>query len=295
MKYFVSIENTSYFYWQIELLIQSFKMHGLENDLIISIADNQIPKNNMYFKNLIKHKNLYSHENVGKERNYLPLNRIYSLEKMTREGILDYPFTLIHSDMVLKQPIQSEKYNSNIITNTYQIEEEEINEIINFEKLKKDMISKGIISSLDQFYYSHPIIFNHDEKTTNSFKENFFKFLIYEIELMILENKNNKSKNLNFEKATWKKVLLNSAGHCEISGDVLSCSVTDDIEAPFIHYNKGIPPAFSKLYFKYDNYKEPVFLAGVNDPFQQILNLRTVSANSSFLAEVVDSYKKDNF
>ena len=82
MKYFVSIENTSYFYWQIELLIQSFKMHGLENDLIISIADNQIPKNNMYFKNLIKHKNLYSHENVGKERNYLPLNRIYSLEKM---------------------------------------------------------------------------------------------------------------------------------------------------------------------------------------------------------------------
>ena len=38
MHYFVAIENTISDLWQIELLIESFKMRNLQDDLIIAVA-----------------------------------------------------------------------------------------------------------------------------------------------------------------------------------------------------------------------------------------------------------------
>lgn len=287
MKYFVSIENTSYFYWQVELLIESFKMHGLQDDLCISIAENMSPKLNANFKNLTSHPHIFLHENVGRERNYLPLNRIYSLEKLVREGNLEFPFTLIHSDMVLRNPLSTEKYKDfNIITNTYQAPVEEIDEIINFEEMKNNLISSGIIGGdFEEFYYSHPIIFNHVKGVTDSFKENFFKYLIYEIEVLLLESNKQKS---SFEMAVWKKNLLNATGHYKITGDVLSANITDQLKTPFVHYNKGIPPVFNKRFFKNEDSNQ-VLLSGIN-PFKQLIDLRSTSENSEYVAKVAESY-----
>ena len=44
MQYFVSAENSSYFYWQLELLIESFLMQGMEKDLVIGLAENEDQK-----------------------------------------------------------------------------------------------------------------------------------------------------------------------------------------------------------------------------------------------------------
>ena len=41
MQYFVSIENNSYNCWQAGLLIESFKMQGIEDQLLIGVAENR--------------------------------------------------------------------------------------------------------------------------------------------------------------------------------------------------------------------------------------------------------------
>jgi len=287
MKYFVSIENIDYFYWQTELLIQSFKMHGIEDDLIIAIAENETIKSTPYILNLSKHKNCITHRNLGRENDCLELNRIYSLTVALRKNILTFPFTLIHSDMVLNKPIQP--YESNITTNTYQLEDEEIDMFIDFDEIKNNLIKTGVLKSLNNFYYSHPIVFNHDENTTDSFKENFFNFLLADVINSIGGDQEEKYRRF-FEKSSWKKSLLKSVGHCEISGDVLSCNITDEIDVPFIHYDKGIPPSFSKHYYKN---KDGIFLAEKSSPFSRLLQLRDMSPHASYVASVVDSYLEE--
>lgn len=289
MKYFVSIENINHYYWQIELLIQSFKMHGLEDDLIIAIAENDSIKSTPYVMNLSKHKNCISHANAGRENGCLELNRIFSLSKAFSENILTFPFTVLHSDMVLRKPI--EPYASNITTNTYQVEDKEIDEFINLDSIKNNLIKSGVLSSLENFYYAHPIVFNHDKDTTESFKENFFNFLLLDMSNSIIESHEKEEKEKYrrfFEKACWKRNLLNSSGHCKISGDTLACNITDEIDVPFIHYNKGIPPSFNKHYYKSDT-----CLSENNSPFKQLLHLRTISSHASYVASVIESYLEE--
>jgi hypothetical protein len=58
MDYFVSIENTPYDLWQIELLIESFKINHLEDSLVIGMAG----PNPLLTKNLLAHKRIMFHE-----------------------------------------------------------------------------------------------------------------------------------------------------------------------------------------------------------------------------------------
>ena len=61
MNYFVSIENSYYHGWQIELLIESFKQKSLEDSLYISVAksDKEYLASNINYSN---HKNKFIHE-----------------------------------------------------------------------------------------------------------------------------------------------------------------------------------------------------------------------------------------
>ena len=76
MQYFVSAEKTPYFYWQLELLIYSFKRFGLEDQLVIGLAESEEggPSAPKY---LAKCRYLL-HENYGKNLGYSPLNKIFS-------------------------------------------------------------------------------------------------------------------------------------------------------------------------------------------------------------------------
>ena len=106
MKYLVSMEKTDYHLWQIELLIESFKIQSLDEHLIIAVADNE--KGIKYFnpKNLNKHKDKFLHKNLGKRQNYLKFNKWYAANiaanKITNE------FVLLEPDMILVEPIPLE-------------------------------------------------------------------------------------------------------------------------------------------------------------------------------------------
>jgi hypothetical protein len=94
MDYFVSIENTPSDLWQIELLIESFKLHNLQDDLLIAIAGDYTKT-----KNLAEHKRIICH-------NFHPFNTIFSLIGVLRAGFLKEPFVFLHPDMILLEPFK---------------------------------------------------------------------------------------------------------------------------------------------------------------------------------------------
>lgn len=126
MQYFVSIEKKSYFYWQIELLIHSFKRYGIEDELVIAVADTEeksgVPKN-------LSKCNFFLHRNYGKEIGYLQANKPLSILEARKKDILRKPFVILEPDMVLLEPIQ-DNYQEDIVGNYTQY--------LELSELKKD-------------------------------------------------------------------------------------------------------------------------------------------------------------
>jgi len=104
MKYIVSAENKPYFYWQLELMVESFKRHSQQSNLIIGLADTENPHVfpiNMFSVEVMMHRNL------GHELNYLPMNKWLAVWTAMKTGRLqpDEQFVLIDPDMVMVKPI----------------------------------------------------------------------------------------------------------------------------------------------------------------------------------------------
>jgi hypothetical protein len=103
VQYFVSIENVPYFHWQVELLIESFKLLNLEDRLLV--ATTGCDKN---LKNLSEHKQKYEHENFGVKKGLGQYNLFHSLFEVTKQKILEQPFAVLHPDMILIEPLREE-------------------------------------------------------------------------------------------------------------------------------------------------------------------------------------------
>jgi hypothetical protein len=114
MQYFVSAEKTPYFYWQLELLIYSFKRFNLEDRLVIGLAESD-DGGSKAPKYLSKCRYML-HDNFGRSFGYSPLNKIYAVEMARNTGILKPPFVMIDPDMLMLLPILCD-YDEDVIGN----------------------------------------------------------------------------------------------------------------------------------------------------------------------------------
>lgn len=288
MQYLVSVENSNYFYWQIELLIESFLMHGLQDNLVIAMADNDDPKISSYSKNLVKYCKKIIHPNFGKEKEYLPANRFYSLYKLFELGEIQTPFCIIHADMIMKNPI--DKYNDknyNFIINNNDVYKNYLTIDYIKESGIKDLLSKDenltgidLDDSIENFPYSMPIIFN--ENLDKDFLNKFFQRLVMNLDLL-LKTKN--SKTFPIEKTCWTHTFLESMGKYNATGKFLSCDLMslESFDVPFIHYKNGIPPVFNKKFFKFEKGRY------AEGPYDVILQ-NNPTENTDYLHQVIKSY-----
>ena len=122
MDYFVSIENTAYDLWQIELLIESFKMRNLQDDLIIAVAGQYTAA-----KNLSQQKKIVVHE----PHQY---HSIYGLLAALYSETLKQPFVMLHPDMLLHQPFYDE-WRENIVFHPY----------VNDLEITRPFVTSGVI------------------------------------------------------------------------------------------------------------------------------------------------------
>lgn len=277
MQYFVSIENTSYFYWQVELLIESFKMQGLEKDLIIAVAEDDSPKIPRFSHNIVRHPNLMFHHNEGVEKGYKPYNRLYSIIAALRQGVLKPPFTLIHSDMVMVKPVTTGDTNVvfhmvpdgsvDAATRPYVVKLAEDNEL-DANELPPRLTFNG------------PIIF--DEKVT---EEVFWRARIRMEEIL-----RDCDDGFPAEKVAWSIAFYEMLPTLSFSGQYLCCQLVEPLEkldVPFVHYQYGVPPVFHKKHFSWN---KPNLSMGVN-PYELLLEHNPTVA-SNHLQRVIRSYMK---
>ena len=98
MNYFVSIEDVPYHRWQIDLLYESLKDHGVEDRLVIAACPYKVPESNLP-------GTVYRHKNIGRDVGYTPLNKPYSLYHAIKDGALELPVTVIDPDMIMARPV----------------------------------------------------------------------------------------------------------------------------------------------------------------------------------------------
>jgi hypothetical protein len=275
MQYFVSAENSSYFYWQLELLIESFKLNGIDDKLVIFLAQNDDPKIKGYSKNIISHKNKFEHENFGKENNCLSLNKPYAILQALSGGYIKYPFALIHPDMILKKPIE-QKFEEDIVVDTYWTP----NAAYDIEKYINNLLEKREVTDRDKIPKRIPsfgvIVFN------NAVEDLFFHSIINKIKKF----KEERNLKFSYDYAAWELSFFELIGTYRFAGVPFSSSLLDSVNNNFIHYKFGIPPYFNKKY--YDAYK---ILNSRSSPYDAILE-HNPSENSNYLHQIIKMYKK---
>lgn len=285
MQYFVSAENTSYFYWQLELLIESFAILGVQDSLVIGMAENDSQKIGGFSSNLVRHANKFIHPNEGRHMGYLPLNRVGSIRYALAYGLLKFPFALIHADMVMRRPLpEPEEGAPAIVLNNfedYPISEEEVVKKEIAVDLKALADERGVTAEdLPKVpFLSPPIIFNG---SFGSVSDVFFARLQNNM-MKIAERR---GPSFPCEKAAWELTLTESFQHCSVVGKFLASPLLfDSDDANFIHYRTGIPPMFHKKFYRYD---DSVYLAG-QGPYDTLLE-HNPSLGTDFVQRVIRSY-----
>jgi hypothetical protein len=276
MKYFVSVEPNDYSLWQIELLIQSFKMRQKEKDLVIAVADPADGvSSDTYKRNLLAHENKFFHYNIGKENKYPKLNKLYGLACVHKEGLLGDKFAVLHPDMLLYQNVRLEVMLLDSLNILFQPKTEDKNDV--FVKVKKD-----IENDQKQWLPMGDVI------VFNKMPENFFIKAYQTMEELIAEH----GTDWDAEPATWSLTYTTHrmGGHpITLSGAQLEMSLMNFLPNPFVvHYKNGLPPNFSKRIFK--QMPPIVSLAAHSDPIQVILNEASKTVAMDYLQEVCMAY-----
>lgn len=290
MQYFVSAENSSYFYWQLELLIESFVMQGLEKSLVIGLAENEEQKIRGYSSNLVRYGNKFMIPNDGRDKGYLPLNRINSIRYALAYGVLKFPFVMVHADMVLKNPVSlsedDEKYG--VILNNFDEFSAAESGLVGEEldSLRDKLVEERGVEADDITripYFSAPVVFNKPmEYVSDMF---FSKVQAYEEQLML-----SKGNNFPCERTAWEMALMESFQHFSIKGKFMAAPmVFDGEDLNFIHYKMGIPPVFHKKYFKYE---QGVYYSSMG-PYETIMD-HNPTTNTKYVHQVIRSYNKRN-
>lgn len=269
MQYFVSIENTNYFYWQVELLIESFKMHGLQDQLVIGIAENETPKRAGIAKNLLSHPNKFMHENSAVPYG-LSSNQIQGVAAALANKYLSCPFTLIHADMVLVKPVK--EIEGDIVISPYEFHLQSVVDPYLSE------IAKVKEAKVDDFPKTIPVggvmVFNKDVPA------DFFAQVQSRMRTLAKE-----SPNEDKAKAAWALGIYDFLGLLQLSQAYLETHLLAAKTENFVHYAHGIPPVFNKRYYKGD-------LCLTNNPYEVMLDHNPTPC-TDYLHKVIHAYRND--
>lgn len=288
MQYFVSAENTSYFYWQLELLIESFNILGMGDSLVVALAENDSQKVGGFSHNLVKHERKFLHPNEGRDLGYLPLNRVSSIRYALAYGILKFPFVLVHADMLIRRPVAdpSEEAPSVILNNfdDYPPAEEEAVKAEIKEGLERLAEDRNI--PFDELpavpFFSAPVVFN---ESFESISEVFFSRLQNNMASMV----DRRGPSFPCEKAAWELTLSESFQHCSVLGRFMSAPLLFDSDnSEFVHYRTGIPPVFHKKFYRYE---DGTYLAG-QGPYDTLME-HNPTVGTDFVQGVIKSYVKN--
>ncbi len=266
MKYFLSIDNNYYHRWQTELLIESFKYHSIDNDLIVFIANKDALTTNDYIKNIISHKNKHFHK--GFKDVYL--NKLNCLEYVVENKIIDEPFCIIHPDMLLHFPIKCDSEKD--ILFSYDPTKDNFFNLIEKELIKQ-LETKPIFIP-----FGNIVLFNNIN----------LEFINY-----LYNNYISLSKQDSYfaRRYSWIYTLIQNGygmiGECFTTGieEFEQNLMHHNLKNNFIHYQHGLGFSWNKHQFK-----RPDMLLSMSGPYESFLNTDITTSSTDYFREIINSY-----
>jgi hypothetical protein len=278
MEYLVSAENKIYDHWQLELLIESFKQNGCQNDLLLCLADYDSSINPDFWRNISEHQRIYAHQNIGQIRGYHPLNSLYSTLWANQYKLINQPFVSIPTDVVLREPL-----NVEFLNNGYPEVIFSPNPFFTFNLAKEHVGPFWKQSFRTQEYYKNSWVPIGPIVVFNNVPSTMFERTIFLAERLalqqLLDGKNIWEHTIQL---AWSMNLADLLGKVTIKADYsLTMNMLSNNNAAFIHYEHGMPPIFNKLMFQY----EPPNFFAMGDPMQ-ILSDNFPTPSAYFISEL---------
>lgn len=278
MEYFVNIENTPFYHWQLELLIESFKVNNCQDKLLLSVAEANVPTQSDFTRNIKEHERTIFQENIGDIRGYKSLNCFYSLLWALKNDKLKQPFALIPAHVVLKTPLNLD-FNKEGVAETFflpdpfiTIDKAEEN-VGNFwswmQKTKEEYAEKWVTAGEILIFNNMPV-------------ELFERAIVIAEKLALFQIVNNKKIWEYTDRLAWAITLSNYSDKIILKGDYhFTSNMLEEGRTPFIDYEHGMPPVFNKRMFVY----APPNYVSFGDPFR-ILAENAPTPNSHFLSQL---------
>lgn len=258
MQYFVSIENNFYCNWQIELLIESFKILKLENELVVAIACDQRSPISHGYKNLSALNHKFFHPNYGLKKRNKRLNKFYGLYTAIQNNILKQPFALLHSDMILVNPLKP--FEANLTFHHDSNNQDEFTDSIKSKLGKMPWLSMG------------------DSMVFQDVPLTFFQ----EVMQMMLHLKSCATQPRH-EEACWMLGLCNHSS-LTLNPILMESNLLDHEIRDIIHYKHGYPPFFNKKHYVTDGFL-------LSEHPYDVLMRHNPSPASNILQNIVRRYK----
>ena len=278
MKYFTNAEDKPFHHWQLELLIESFKVLQCEENLLIALSQSDEPSNEKFTYNIKKHKNIYHCENIGKIRGYNNLNNLYTLLWSIKNEKITQPFVVIQPHIILKS-----KFNYNFNKTSPEIvfapdpfftlekAEEEVGPFWEwFNQSKEQFKNQWIpIGSIIAF---------------NNIPIEIFDANISIAEKLAIHQIVNKEKIWEYtDRLALSINLSNYIGKITFNGNynLATNMVWTGENSPFIDCEHGLPPLFNKNMFQY----QPPNFISFGDPIE-ILSNQYPTHNAYFISQL---------
>ncbi len=275
MDYIVSAEDSPYYHWQLELLIESFKINNLQDNLLIVLAKFDGAKNPNFIKNLSKHTRILSVDNVGRTRGYPYLNKPYAVATAVNKGLIKQPFAVIDPDMILFTPLEVEQEPLAF----------QLKPFFNLEIIKENIPDIG--KYVKDHWFPIGSIYN-----LNGAPNEIFTRIVSWAEMLAFNSYKLQSEVKqpiiywrHLERVAWALGFLDYLGYLRYKGSyTYEVSLLDyATQYNFIHYTNGLPPVFSKHFFRFDG------LTAALSPFEVMLEQAPTPA-ALYLNKVVRSY-----
>lgn len=277
MDYFLSVPNSTYFYWQLELLIQSFKDLNKEENLSIFIysrpEDSTQYLNNMFSKNLIAHKKKIYTSNPGLVKGCPELNKLYNLLTAVNSGYIKQPFVLLEPCTVFRKDYFFPEPDASTFAFT-------VDPFFTVEEVEKNVGPFYEWFNLEKSVFESSWIPIGEVYAFNNLTSNFFSSCMIIAEKLALHQMldNKKVWERTADLAIAICVLVKSSqvscrGDCSIVGPINS-----DFDSFLVGYKDGYPPAFLRSMYPFN----PL---SFGDPIEELSKINYTN-NSSYISNI---------
>jgi len=252
MQYYVGIENVPYRHWQIELLIESFKLRNIENQLIVGVKECFPEKSVFDTRNITEHKN-----KIYFEEEYPSL---FGMIAAQERGILKQPFTYIHSDMLLIQE-SIFKSDKNIVFHQRHYPDKKLEDTLKMFPSKTPRIELGGVIvfqdvPISYFYDAWEKAKDMTNLVPDAVRGGLIMSYLDHFDKVTIEPS-------HFESTLWQDEIKKES---------------------FLHYKHGLPPSFHKKHYKWSE----LFLCD-DYPFETLLK-HNPNQNTNHMQNVIKSY-----